>query len=73
MVAACSRVMTALRTSERMSKEKPRDQISVKLDPELRAAVEQAAQAEHRTVSAQVRHFVACMIEARQPANQATT
>jgi hypothetical protein len=52
-------------------KERSRDQISVKLDPELRAAIEQVAQAEHRTVSQQVRHFVACMIEARQPAERA--
>jgi hypothetical protein len=49
-----------------MSKEK--SQVSVKLDPELRAAVERAALAEHRSVSQQIRHFVACMVEARQPA-----
>jgi hypothetical protein len=48
-------------------KERSKDQVSVKLDPELRAAIEEVAQAEHRTVSQQIRHFVACMIEARQP------
>jgi len=42
-----------------------RDQISVKLPPELREAVERAAEAEHRSVSAQIRHFVASAIEAR--------
>jgi hypothetical protein len=52
-----------------MSREK--SQVSVKLDPELRAAVEQAAHAEHRTVSAQVRHWIASMVEARQPTAEA--
>jgi hypothetical protein len=47
--------------------DKPREQISVTLPAELRAAVERAAQAEHRTVSQQIRHYVACMTEARLP------
>jgi predicted transcriptional regulator len=46
-----------------MSRERLNDQVSVKLDRELRAAVERVAQAEHRTTSAQIRHFVASAIE----------
>jgi hypothetical protein len=41
-----------------MAKEQ-REQITVKLDPELLAAVERTAAEEHRTISGQVRHFVA--------------
>jgi hypothetical protein len=59
---ACENEVNCMSATERS-----REQISVKLDAELMAAVERAAAAEHRTVSAQVRHFVACMIEARQP------
>jgi hypothetical protein len=40
-----------------------RDQLSVAIDPELRAAIERAAKAEHRTVSGQVRHIVAKALE----------
>jgi len=47
-----------------MSKPKE-DQISVKLDSELREAVERAAAADHRSVSGQIRYFVAVAIEAR--------
>jgi hypothetical protein len=36
-----------------------REQISVTLDRELRAALERAAQEEHRTLSNQVRHWIA--------------
>lgn len=36
-----------------------REQLSVQIDPDLRAALERAAKAEHRTVSGQVRHLVA--------------
>jgi len=35
------------------------EQISVRLEPALRAAVERAAQREHRTLSDQIRHLVA--------------
>jgi hypothetical protein len=36
-----------------------RQQISVPLDSELRAAIERRAQAEHRTVANLIRHIVA--------------
>ena len=52
-----------------MSKPKE-DQISVRLDLELRAAVERAAEAEQRSVSGQIRYFVASAIEARAQAPQ---
>jgi hypothetical protein len=45
-------------------------QITVKIDPDLRAALEQAAQAEHRTISGQVRHFVALALENSEAARQ---
>jgi hypothetical protein len=40
-------------------------QISVTLDPELKDALVRAAEAEHRTVAAQLRHFAASALEAR--------
>jgi hypothetical protein len=40
-----------------------RQQLSVQIDPEVRAALERAAKAEHRTVSGQVRHLVAKALE----------
>jgi hypothetical protein len=46
-----------------MANEKEREQLSVQIDPELRAAIERAAKAEHRTVSGQVRHLVAKALE----------
>lgn len=51
-----------------MSREKPKDQVSVKLEPELKAAVAQAAKVEHRTVSQQIRHYVACAVAQQQAA-----
>jgi hypothetical protein len=42
-----------------------KEQISVKLDPEVRAAVERAAHAEHRSVSGQIRFLIAIGIEAQ--------
>jgi hypothetical protein len=39
------------------------NQLSVVLTPEQRSAVERVAAAEHRTVSAQIRHFVARALE----------
>jgi hypothetical protein len=45
-----------------------KEQISVKLDPELKAAAE-----EHRSVSAQIRHFVASAIEARTACHSAAS
>lgn len=36
-----------------------RDQISVPVDRRLRKAVERAAEAEHRTVAGQIRHWIA--------------
>jgi hypothetical protein len=40
-------------------------QISVTLDPELKAALVRAAEAEHRTIAAQLRHFAASALDAR--------
>jgi hypothetical protein len=51
-----------------MANTKEREQLSVTLDPELRAALERAAKAEHRTVSGQVRHIVAKAFENREAA-----
>jgi hypothetical protein len=42
-----------------MASVKERQQISVTLDRELRAALERAAADEHRTLSNQVRHWIA--------------
>ncbi len=39
-----------------------REQISVPIDPDLRAAVERAAEAEHRTVAGQIRHWIAAAL-----------
>jgi hypothetical protein len=50
------------------SKERRHDQICVGLDPELRAALERAAAADHRTVSGQVRHLLATAFEQEQRA-----
>ena len=38
---------------------KRREQVSVPLDPELRAFVERAAEREDRTLAGQIRHLVA--------------
>jgi hypothetical protein len=46
--------------------EQRRDQISVPLDADLRAALEQAAKAEHRSVAAQVRFFVQKSLESQR-------
>jgi hypothetical protein len=40
-----------------------RDQISVPLDPALRAAIKRRAAAEHRTVANLIRHIVAMALE----------
>ncbi len=40
-----------------------RDQISVPLDPALRAAIKRRADAEHRTVANLIRHIVATALE----------
>jgi CopG-like RHH_1 or ribbon-helix-helix domain, RHH_5 len=42
---------------------KEREQISVPIDGELKAALERAAKAEHRTVANLVRHIVAQALE----------
>jgi hypothetical protein len=36
-----------------------REQISVPVDPDLRASIERIAEAEHRTVAGQIRHWIA--------------
>lgn len=47
-----------------------REQISVPVDPDLRAAIERAAEAEHRTVAGQIRHWIAAAL-AGQPTERA--
>jgi len=42
-----------------------REQICVPVDPGLRAAIERAAQSEHRTVASLVRHVLATALEHR--------
>jgi hypothetical protein len=49
-----------------MANSKEREQISVPIDAELRAAIERAAKAEHRTVASLVRHLVAQALEHEQ-------
>jgi hypothetical protein len=46
--------------------ERPREQITVTLDRELRETVARIARSQERTVSAQVRHFLAKAIEAER-------
>jgi hypothetical protein len=45
------------------TKESRREQVTVALDGELRAAIERAAAADHRTLSGQIRYLLATMIE----------
>jgi hypothetical protein len=40
-----------------------REQVTVTLDPELRAAIKRAAEAEHRSMSNQIKHLVARALE----------
>jgi uncharacterized protein (DUF1778 family) len=47
---------------------KEREQLSVPIDAELKAALERAAKAEHRTVANFVRHVVALALENQQVA-----
>jgi hypothetical protein len=47
---------------------KDREQLSVPVDAELKAALERAAKAEHRTVASLVRHLVATALENQQVA-----
>ena len=42
------------------------EQVSVRLEPELRAAIELAAEREHRSLSGQIRHLVATAFERQQ-------
>ena len=46
--------------------ERPREQITVTLDRELRETVARIAKSQERTVSAQVRHFLTKAIEAER-------
>jgi len=46
-------------------RDRPDEMITVRLPAELRAAVERAAETEHRTISGQVRYLIASAIEAR--------
>jgi hypothetical protein len=57
----------ATRRGAAMADEKDRGkQISVRLEPELQAAVEEAARREHRNMSAQVRHWIAIAVQPEQ-------
>jgi hypothetical protein len=51
------------------AKRREREQVTVALDGELRAAIERAAAQEHRTLSGQIRHLVQTALE-RQDARQ---
>jgi len=51
-------VTLEFRGTTRMSSKKP-NQVSVPLDPELRAFVERAAEREDRSIAGQIRHLVA--------------
>jgi hypothetical protein len=42
-------------------------QISVPVDRQLRAAIERVAEAEHRTVAGQIRHWIATGLAAEVP------
>jgi hypothetical protein len=48
-----------------------KDQISVPVDPELRAAAERAAQAEDRTLAGQIRHWMRTALERQQESEAA--
>jgi uncharacterized protein (DUF1778 family) len=48
-----------------MASKETREQLSVPIDGELKAAIERAAKAEHRTVASLVRHLVATALETR--------
>lgn len=52
-----------MRAKEIRDRERSRKQVSVALSRELRAEVERAAEAEHRTVAGQIRHIVAKAFE----------
>jgi predicted transcriptional regulator len=47
---------------------KDREQLSVPVDAELKAAIDRAAKAEHRTMANLVRHIVAQALENQQVA-----
>lgn len=48
--------------------EQRREQVTVPIDPGLRAALEQAAAREHRSVAGFIRHIVASALEQRSEA-----
>lgn len=48
--------------------EQRREQVTVPLDPALRAALEQAASREHRSIAGLIRHIVAIALEQRDQA-----
>jgi hypothetical protein len=49
--------------NDAMANGRRENQVSVTLDPSLRAALERAAEADHRTIAGQIRHIVASTIE----------
>ena len=49
-----------------MASKEPREQLSVPVDATLKAALERAAKAEHRTVANLVRHLVVTALEHRE-------
>jgi hypothetical protein len=46
-------------------KDRPDDMVHLRLPAELRAAIERAAEREHRTLSGQIRFLIATAIEVR--------
>lgn len=48
-----------------------REQISVPVDPDLRAKIERAAEVEHRTVAGQIRHWIIAALATGSPAARA--
>jgi hypothetical protein len=59
----CGKILARIILRERLricmaTQDQRREQITVPLDAALRAALERAAKAEHRSVAAQVRFFV---------------
>jgi hypothetical protein len=45
-----------------MSSNRRREQITIPVDPRVREAIEAAAEAEHRTIAGQIRHWIAAAL-----------
>jgi uncharacterized protein (DUF1778 family) len=53
-----------------MQQQERREQLSVPVDHDLRAAIERAAEAEHRTVAGQVRHWISAALASQEAARR---